>query len=192
LAVFGVVALTAWAIWQLTAISGNDGINIADLLQGIDAAINELILLSVALVFLISVEVRLKRRKALATLHRLRSIAHIVDMHQLTKDPDSLLRPLPPTTASPVRTLTAAELTRYLDYCSEMLALIAKLAALMVQYLQDPIVLSAVNDIESLTSGLSRKIWQKIMILDVSAAAARGAAPVEQSHQAEALQTRAT
>ena len=29
-------------------------------------------------------------------------------------------------------------------------------------HLHDPVVLEAVNDIESLTSDLSRKIWQKV------------------------------
>jgi hypothetical protein len=35
-----------------------------------------------------------------------------------------------------------------------------------VQRFDDPVTLSAVNDVENLTAGLSRKIWQKIMILD--------------------------
>ena len=34
------------------------------------------------------------------------------------------------------------------------------------QYLRDPVILNAVNDVETLTAGLSHKIWQKIMILD--------------------------
>ena len=58
------------------------------------------------------------------------------------------------------------ELTRYLDYCTEMLSLISKAAALHVQGFEDPVTLDAVEQIEDLTNGLSRKIWQKIMILD--------------------------
>jgi hypothetical protein len=77
---------------------------------------------------------------------------------------------MPPTASSPVRTLSRAELVRYLDYCSEMLALISKLAALFPQPLQDPIVLDSVNDIETLTADLSRKIWQKITILEIAGA----------------------
>ncbi|MFM7924284.1 MAG: hypothetical protein ACKPJJ_29030, partial [Planctomycetaceae bacterium] len=56
--------------------------------------------------------------------------------------------------------------TRYLDYCSELLSLVGKLAALYAQSTSDPVVLQSVNDIEQLTNGLSRKIWQKIMMLD--------------------------
>lgn len=103
-------------------------------------------------------------------LHRLRSIAHVVDMHQLTKDPEHALRPVATTASSPVRTLTRPQLARYLDYCSELLALTSKLAALHAQHLHDPVVLDAVNDIETLTSDLSRKIWQKITILDMAGA----------------------
>ena len=62
--------------------------------------------------------------------------------------------------------MTAGELSNYLDYCSEMLAIISKLAALYVQDLDDPQVLGAVNDIQGLTTGLSSKIWQKIVIVN--------------------------
>jgi len=37
---------------------------------------------------------------------------------------------------------------------------------LHAQYVNDPVVLDAVNDIEVLAANLSNKIWQKIMILD--------------------------
>jgi len=101
----------------------------------------------------------------LRAIHELRSIAHIIDMHQLTKDPDRLLMVGPDTKSSPQRTMSAFELTRYLDYCIEMLSLAGKVAALYIQHFEDPEAVSAVNDLEDLTSGLSRKIWQKIMVL---------------------------
>lgn len=140
---------------------------IGELIQASEAAANELILLSLAIFFLISLETRVKRSRALAALHQLRSIVHIVDMHQLTKDPQQLLAPSFRTQHPPKRTYTRFELARYLDYCSDLLSLASKLAALHVQYFNDPVVLSAVNDIETLAAGLSNKIWQKIMILDV-------------------------
>jgi len=96
-------------------------------------------------------------------------------MHQLTKDPEGVLRLLPGVTA-PKRSFTPLELTRYLDYCSDAQALISKIAALYVQGFQDPVLLDAVDDVEDLTAGFSRKIWQKITILenlDASAKAAR-------------------
>jgi len=37
--------------------------------------------------------------------------------------------------------MTHFELTRYLDYCSEMLALISKIAAIYVQRSHDPVTL---------------------------------------------------
>ena len=57
---------------------------------------------------------------------------------------------------------------RYFDYCSEMLSLIGKVAALYVQGFPDSVALQAVDDIEGLTTSLSRKIWQKIMIIEQS------------------------
>ena len=62
--------------------------------------------------------------------------------------------------------MTQFELTRYLDYCAEMLALIGKLAALYAEHVRDGVVvIDAVNDIENFTSSLGRKIWQKITII---------------------------
>jgi hypothetical protein len=69
------------------------------------------------------------------------------------------------TKASPQRSMTRFELTRYLDYSAEMLALIGKLAALYGEGMRDAVVVDALNDIEALTTSLGRKIWQKITIL---------------------------
>lgn len=162
-----VVALAAGAVHMSLRISPQIN-GISDWLQGLESATNELIFLAIALFFLGSLENRLKRFVALRALHRLRSIAHVVDMHQLTKDPAHLLQVENSRVFIPDRSMTPYELTRYLDYCSELLSIVSKLAALHVQYLNDPVVLNAVNDLENLAHGLSNKIWQKIMILDIA------------------------
>lgn len=140
-------------------------IGFVDFIQALESGINELVFIGIAVLFLVTFEGRVKRRRALAAIHELRALAHIIDMHQLTKDPERILFGSRRTAASPKHNLTPFELDRYLDYCSEMLALIGKIAALYVQNFQDSQAVEAVNDIEQLTSGLSRKIWQKIMIL---------------------------
>ena len=106
-----------------------------------------------------------KRRRTLEALHQLRSLAHVIDMHQLTKDPTTLLSPGRRTPTSPERAMNRFELTRYLDYCAEMEALVGKLAALYAEGVRDGVVIDAINDIENLAANLGRKIWQKIMIL---------------------------
>lgn len=145
--------------------AGENGL--IEVLQGAESAINEIIFLCLAVFFLATIENRIKRNVALNSLHRLRSIAHVIDMHQLTKDPASLFPEFSKTLSSPERQLTPHQLTRYLDYCAELLAINSKLAALHVQYLQDSEVQKTVDEVESLSHELSRKIWQKIMMLDV-------------------------
>jgi len=140
--------------------------SVADFLQGLDAAVNQIIVLGVGLFFLLTWETRLKRRQALEAIRVLRSLAHVVDMHQLTKDPEHILRRGRPTKSSPAHSMTRFELTRYLTYCGELLAIISKLAALTVQEFQEPATLDAVDDVQDLCTGLAQKIWQKIMILD--------------------------
>lgn len=166
-AVVGLAAIVVAAASKLHVAPTVAGIS--ELAQGIEATIADLVYLGIGIYFLSSLETRLKRREALAALHELRSIVHIIDMHQLTKDPEQFLRGGPATASSPRRTMTRFELARYLDYCSELLSLTSKLAALHVQHLNDAVVLAAVNDVESLSGALSAKIWQKIMILDTIA-----------------------
>ncbi len=137
-----------------------------DLVQALDAGLESLFFIGGSILFLVTLESRHKRRVALSAIHDLRSLAHIVDMHQLTKDPEQLLARGPRTESSPSRSMSDFELLRYLDYSSEMLALTSKVAALYAEGSTDPVVLAAVDDIEDLTSGLSRKIWQKITIVN--------------------------
>lgn len=167
-AALGILGMLAIAVGLImVAIGGSlDMGGLSEFLQGIDAAVNEVILLAVGIFFMLSIETRVKRRTVLKTLYRLRSIIHVVDMHQLTKDPEFFISPDMATAASPKRTLTRFEMARYLDYCSELFSLSSKVAALYLQHVNDAVVLAAVNDIESLAMSLSQKVWQKIMILD--------------------------
>ena len=138
--------------------------NYVNFIQALDASLGSVVFIGAAIIFLVSWENRIKRERALKAVHELRALAHIVDMHQLTKDPESYFVPGGP--ANVKRAMTSFEMNRYLDYCSEALALISKIAALYVQGFQDPILLDAVDDVEDLTAGFSRKIWQKITILE--------------------------
>jgi fumarate reductase subunit D len=134
--------------------------------QALDSSISSMVFIGAAILFLVSWESRIKRNRALKAIHELRALAHIIDMHQLTKNPESALGQYRPTSSSPKRTMNAFQLNRYLDYCGEAMALISKIAALYVQNFQDPTLLDAVDDVEDLTAGFSRKIWQKITLLE--------------------------
>lgn len=138
--------------------------DIAALAQGTESAVNLLIFAVVALAFLFNLETRVKRARVLNALHELRSFAHVIDMHQLTKDPTVVLSKQV-TPASPRREMTKFQLTRYLEYCAEMLSLVGKLAALYGERVHDSQVIEAINDVENLSTNLGRKIWQKITIL---------------------------
>jgi hypothetical protein len=166
-----VFALLAGGLWLLARVgmlidySRTATDSVYSVLQGIEAALNIVALMGAVVFFLVTIEDRLKRRRALKALHELRSIIHVIDMHQLTKDPSSMVSVAGNTPSSPARMLSSYEITRYLDYCSEMLSLTSKVAVLYAQALPDAVVTDAVSDIERITAGLSQKIWQKIMIL---------------------------
>ncbi|MDB5468973.1 MAG: hypothetical protein JWR84_533 [Caulobacter sp.] len=130
-----------------------------------ESAVNLMLLVGAGCWFLLTLEERLRRSRVQAWLHRLRAFAHVVDMHQLTKDPTVILNPGPRTPSSPDRAMTRFELARYLEYCAEMLALTGKLAAVMAGESSDHLIIAAASDVENLCTDLGRKVWQKIMIL---------------------------
>jgi hypothetical protein len=165
-----ITALAALLVYVIRLIdfSKTSADSVYSVLQGIEATLNIFVLVVGSLIFMVSVEQRLKRNRALRALGELRSIVHVIDMHQLTKDPASLFAGGAPTANSPKRTMTPFQLGRYLDYCSELLALTGKVAVLYAQSLPDPVVVEAVSDLERLTTSLSQKIWQKIAILEAS------------------------
>jgi hypothetical protein len=165
------IFLFVGTILSFDRLSGDEAF---DFVQGLEASINTILLAGLGFLALARSEERLKRTRVFKELHALRSLIHVIDMHQLTKDPAALSENFKPTAHSPARITNRQDLARYLDYCSEMLSITGKLAALFAQSVNDDVVVSAVNDIEELGSNLSRKIWQKItMIEDVASRKAR-------------------
>lgn len=156
--------LVALVLAAKDAIFNDDGeiTNSLDVLPLIETLINDVVFAGIAVFFLYSFPERVQRGRLLNLLHQLRSTAHIIDMHQLTKDPEQLKRSFVPSAASKPLELNRDEMERYLDYCSELLALVGKTAALCAEESRDDVVLDTVSTIETLCVGISRKIWQKI------------------------------
>jgi hypothetical protein len=128
----------------------------------LETIINDLVFGGIAVFFLLRIPERMERARVLRILHRLRSLAHVIDMHQLTKVPERLERD---SREDGGLDLDRAELNRYLDFCTEMLSLVGKSAALFAEHTTDGDVLDAVEGIETLTSDMARKVWQKIGII---------------------------
>ena len=163
------VAALVW-VWSIIEFK-QDSNNLFGVLEGIDSAFSILLLMGSAAIFLWGLEARRRRRRALDDLHSLRSIIHVIDMHQLTKDPSAKSfisgrgSTGGDTPASPQRLLTPYQLTRYLDYCSEMLSLSAKVAALYAQGSGDAVVIATASELGHVTTNMASKIWQKIELV---------------------------
>jgi hypothetical protein len=136
-----------------------------DLVPLVESTINDIVFAAIAVFFLWALPERRERRTLVGLLHRLRSLAHVVDMHQLDKDPEQARADYVPTEKSPPNRMNAEELHHYFDYCSELVSLIAKTAALSAERTSDPVVLGTVSNLETLAAQMSQKIWQKISLL---------------------------
>ncbi|MDH5508176.1 MAG: hypothetical protein OEZ02_13220, partial [Anaerolineae bacterium] len=69
----------------------NQAFTPTDILTLIEAAIQDAVFFGAGIYFLVSLENRIKRGRALNRLNQLRALAHVIDMHQLTKDPERVL-----------------------------------------------------------------------------------------------------
>ncbi|MEZ5093925.1 hypothetical protein [Nocardioides sp.] len=162
LVVVGTTAVLAFAFHDPGSVTRNGS---AEWVGLIESTINDLVFAAIAIFFLHALPARLERGHLLGLLHRLRSVAHVIDMHQLTKDPERLRPDFVRTSESVEPALDRSQMEHYLDYCSELLSLVGKVAALCAEESRDPLVLETVSDIETLTTSMSRKIWQKISLL---------------------------
>jgi len=142
--------------WLYELFIHNDGSGMIFELQDLDAFINILIFGSAVTWFLLNWQAKSKRRFIIGRINELRSFGHVIDMHQLTKDPffDDEME------------MRDKDLIRYLDYCGDLLSCCSKLAATYLEHTDDEMVVQYVNEFESLTGQFNRKIWQKITILD--------------------------
>lgn len=158
--------MLALIVYSFTLIDLHVDNKFSEITTVLESSLNNFALIGAAIFFLVSLENRIKRTRAIKFLNEIRGFAHVVDMHQLTKDPqltmDSSLR----TSSSPKRDFTPFQLQRYLDYCGEFLSLIGKLAALYSQSLPDEVVIQSSSEIENLCSNMAGKIWQKLSILN--------------------------
>jgi hypothetical protein len=166
-----VVLIIAAVLWTLRSMVSMENLRevlrLENFIPLLEAGINDVILLGAGIFFLVSAETRIKRRRVLSSLHKLRVFAHVIDMHQLHKDPERILGRGELAPSTPKLDMTPFELSRYLDYCSELLSFTGIIAGFYAQNSEDAVLVDAVSDIEQLTNGISRKIWQKLMILDL-------------------------
>ena len=89
---YTVIAISIIAIvYGFTLLNYNiENPNFGDILALAESTINDLVLLGAAIFFLLTLENRMKRSRALKKLNELRAMAHVIDMHQLTKDPTAI------------------------------------------------------------------------------------------------------
>jgi hypothetical protein len=157
LAILIIVVASIMVIYPCTKlhVSVRD-LNIADLVQMISSGMDGLMLLGAGIFFLMTFETRRKRSRIISAINHLRCIAHIIDAQQLAKDPEGV---------GEKNKVAGYDFGRYLNYCSDMLSLITKVSFLYVQHFNDQVANEAVHDLETLTTALSQKIWQKIMMI---------------------------
>ncbi len=107
-------AAAVYAIPQVVLLESTQ-FGLSEFLQVLEAGTNNILLIGAALLFLVTTERRIKQKRTLSALHELRVLAHVIDMYQLTKDPERIIGRGSRTASSPKENMTAFELTRYLN-----------------------------------------------------------------------------
>jgi hypothetical protein len=134
---------------------------ITELFEATDAGFNLLVLLAGALWFLITIEARIKRKKALDFVEELREFVHVIDVTQLYYTPD-LYKTDPGYSHSSLN----LDYT-YLLFCTQMLGVISNLAPLYTRGAAGDSILRAVSEVEMLATAISTKLLSKVGTLRV-------------------------
>jgi len=137
---------------------------ITEVFEATDAGFNLLVILAGALWSFLTLEARIKRRKALASIEELRDFIHVIDITQLYYTPD-LYNP------NPANSPTSLNIDyTYLLFCTEMLTLISNLAPLYTRGAAGDSILRAVSDVEMLANAISAKLLSKADTVRIVAA----------------------
>jgi hypothetical protein len=157
--------IAAWIKSLHLAIQVNDA---GDLAQSLDSVLQLILVLGAGGWFLLSIGTKVQRRSLFKALQELHALAQVIDLVQLDKDPDRLhFSSEQRTENSPTlgKANTAFLLSRYLDYCSELLSVLSKIACLYRERVSDEAVLSRLGDFDRLASQLRSNIGSKMGLI---------------------------
>jgi hypothetical protein len=137
---------------------------ITELFEATDAGFNLLVILAGALWFLITLEARLKRKRALGSIEELREFIHVIDLTQLYYTPE-LYNPDDANSQN----AWGFDYT-YLLFCTQMIGVISNLAALYTRGAAGDSVLRAASDVEMLATAVNSKLLSKVETVGRSSA----------------------
>lgn len=135
---------------------------VTELFEAADAGFNILVILAGALWFFITLETRLKRKKALESIQELREFMHVVDATQLHYTPAMYQHD--DASSGHGRQFDHT----YLLYCSQMLGIIGNLAALYTRGAAGDSIMRAAADVESFATALTGKLYNKAEFVRLS------------------------
>ena len=124
--------------------------SVGDILDCVQTVLLYVVFVWACFYYLRRVETRRKRRKVFKIFHKVRHIAHVIEMHRLNKDPTRVVTEGKDTPSSPTRLKDPFLIDRYNAYCKELLILLGKVPALYSQHFDDREVLAYVTDLELL------------------------------------------
>jgi len=160
-----VAALVGAGCFLVRAMRPVEGFELTDLLQGIEAGIGCVLFLSVAFVFLWTLERRVRRQATLKEIDHLRSFLHLVNMGQLDKEPVRLDEAFHRTESSPPLRLDVPGMERYLSQTQKLAHYAAAISCLYADVLIDPELDRAVDELREFASDVARAAGDKITIL---------------------------
>jgi hypothetical protein len=165
LVVGAILGVASWIGSLQLTIRVNDA---GDLAQSLDSVVQTMLVLGAGVWFLLSIGTKVQRRSLLKALQELNALAQVIDLIQLDKDPDRLhfsteqRSPKSPTLG---KANTAFLLSRYLDYCGELLSVLGKVACLYRERIDDEVILSRLGDFDRLTNQLRTNIGAKMGLI---------------------------
>ena len=151
-----IAALGAAGYFAARTLKPLEQIELADLLQAVEAGIGCAVFLVVVLAFFVTLEKRLRRNAVLKELEPLRSFLHLVNMGQLDKEPVRLDMGFETTEKSPPLRLDARAMERYLSQTQKLAHYAAEIGCVYANVILDPEVNRMADELREFASDVAR------------------------------------
>ncbi len=132
---------------------------VGELFEAADAGFNLVVLVAGAIWFFVTLEARIKRKRAVAWIQELREFIHVIDVTQLYYSPE--LYDHGDEDSPSARSFDYT----YLLFCTEMFSVISNAAAIYARDASGDSILRAASEVEMLAAALTDKLQAKVQIL---------------------------
>jgi hypothetical protein len=160
-----IAAIAALLLEASSAINFASNVDLSELLQGAQAGIELVVFLGIVVLFIWSIETRIRRKALLTEIEYLQNFLHLINVGQLDKEPVRLDKGFKKEKNSPDISLDYFSMERYLSHSQKLAHYAAEVGRVYANTLVDAEVDNAAEELRRFAFDIARTCLEKMNIL---------------------------